>query len=448
MTSNSRENLTNGIRLPAYFCVGSNHKTAAISTREQFYLSPDQIQSAIVKTSKTYDIEELAIVSTCNRCEVFGVVNQIDKLDPNFLYNIYRDVHSINQETSSYTTEALSRSLYVLTGVDAIRHAFQVASSLDSLVPGETQITGQFKEAMNLAREVGTLGGMLMRLSQEALATAKRVRSQTEIGRHKVSLAHAAIDLARRASEDLSNLRFLIIGAGEMARVAAEYAASHKPTELLIANRTHSKAFALTEHLGIGQAHGLENVKSLITKSDVVISATTSPQHIITKQDVENALVSRNSSPLFMIDISLPRNIDPKSSQLDDVYLFDIDDLKSVVESHIKKRKDALQEASKIVASSLENFEKWLSNKELAPTLSASSQYFTDICKKEAEKSLSKEIFNDLSEKQRAAILAMLDSISTKLTSDVAHALKNASGDPRFLSSALENIFRKDSSND
>lgn len=428
-----------------YFCVGSNHRTASISTREHFYLTPEQIQSAIVQTSKKFHLEELAIVSTCNRCEVFGVADGHEKLTPDFLYNIYRHIHSASRETPFYSTDSLGKSLYVLTGLDAVRHAFQVASSLDSLVPGETQITGQFKEAMGLAREAGTLGTMLMRLSQEALATAKRVRTNTEIGRHKVSIAHAAIDLARRASEDLSKLRFLIIGAGEMARVAAEYANAYKPSQLLVANRTSSRAFELAEHLGLSQAHDLTNLNTLISRADVVICATSSSKFLINSNDVQKAMKGRNSSPLFMIDISLPRNIDPEAGKIDDVYLFDIDDLKSVVESHIEKRREALMAASNIVNESLSNFEQWLFSKKLSPAISASSQYFAEICRRECEKTLSKEIFTNLSEKQRGAIVSMLESISAKLTSDVAQALKkHPEEDARNLSSLLEDIFRKD----
>ncbi|MEI6834624.1 MAG: glutamyl-tRNA reductase, partial [bacterium] len=310
------------------------------------------------------------------------------------------------------------------------------------------QITGQFKDAMNIARDAGTLGSMLMRLSQEALATAKRIRTSTDIGRHKVSIAHAAIDLARRASEDLSKLRFLIIGAGEMARVAAEYANGYKPAQLMIANRTNSRAFELTERLGFGQAHDLQNLTTLIARADVVISATACPSLLVQAHDVFKAMKSRSSSPLFLIDISLPRNIDPETGKLDDVYLFDIDDLKTVVESHIEKRREALLAASNIVSESLVNFEQWLFSKELSPTLSASAQYFADICRKEGEKTLAREIFNNLSDKQRAAITAMLESISAKLTSDVAQALKKTpEEDARYLSSLLDVIFRKDFSN-
>jgi glutamyl-tRNA reductase len=445
MTKQLDEGITERAKLPTYFCVGSNHRTAAISTREHFYLSPEQIHSAILTTSKTYSIDELAVVSTCNRCEVFGVADQTEKLTPEFLYNVYRHVHSTNRNAPFFSSESLSKSLYVLTGVDAVRHAFQVASSLDSLVPGETQITGQFKDAMNIARDAGTLGSMLMRLSQEALATAKRIRTNTDIGRHRVSIAHAAIDLARRASEDLSKLRFLIIGAGEMARVAAEYANGYKPAQLMIANRTNSRAFELTERLGFGQAHDLQNLTTLIARADVVISATACPSILVHANEVFKAMKSRSSSPLFLIDISLPRNIDPETGKLDDVYLFDIDDLKTVVESHIEKRREALRAASNIVSESLVNFEQWLFSKELSPTLSASSQYFADICRKEGDKTLAREIFNNLSDKQRAAITAMLESISAKLTSDVAQALKKTpEEEARYLTSLLDVIFRKD----
>lgn len=426
------------------FCVGSNHRTAAIGTRESFYLSPPEIQTAIKDTSSRFKLNELAIISTCNRCEIFGVMEQHDKNTSEFLYNLYRQIHSKNSNQLVFDPSALSKSLYVLTGLDAVRHAFQVASSLDSMVPGETQITGQFKDAMNIAKDAGTLGVYLNRLTQEALATAKKIRTNTDIGRHKVSIAHAAIDLAQRASDDLSKLRFLIVGAGEMARVAAEYAHSYKPRQLIIANRTSSKAFALTERLGFGDAQGLDNLSSHIGRSDVIICATSSSDFLITRDHIVRAMKTRGSNPLFLIDIALPRNIAPDTSTLDDVYLFDIDDLKSVVEAHLDKRREALAAASIIVQESVENFSHWISSQDLSPTLSATANYYAEICRREGEKTLNKELFSNLTEKQRESIISMLESISAKLTSDVAHTLKQTSEDESLhLASLLDLIFKR-----
>ena len=205
-----------------FFCVGHNHRTANISVRETLYLTPEQVETALVATSKKFNISELAILSTCNRCEVFGLVSEKNSVSADFLCEVYAYIHESVSSKSNIDPSMLSQTLYTATGVDAVRHTFHVASSLDSLVLGETQITGQFKDAIALAQKVGTLGTMLGRLSQEALGAAKKIRTETEIGRHRVSISHAAIDLARRASPDLSKLNFLILGAGEMARVAAE----------------------------------------------------------------------------------------------------------------------------------------------------------------------------------------------------------------------------------
>lgn len=432
-------------RGPTFFCVGSNHRTAGISTRENFYLTPEEINLAIQDASQRFKLDELAILSTCNRCEIIGVADSPDKLQPEFLYNVYRHVHTNSRDSKAFASDSLSQSLYILTGIDAVRHAFKVAASLDSLVPGETQITAQFKDAINIAKNAGTLGSMLIRLSQEALGTAKKIRSNTEIGRHKVSIAHAAIDLARRASEDLTSLRFLIIGAGEMARVAAEYASSYRPKELILANRTSSRAFELCQHLGYGESHGLENLQTLITRADVVITATTSANFIIRKQDIMSAVKGRGDGPLFLIDIALPRNIEPEISNVDDVYLFDIDDLRDVVESHIEKRREALAAAADIVSASVANFEQWLYSKDFSPVMSATSHYFMDLCKREAEKTLAKEIFSDMSPRQHEAIMAMLEAISSKMTSDVAQTLKKLpESEARQLADALDAIYKRD----
>lgn len=428
-----------------FFCVGNNHRTANIATREAFYLSAEQIKVAIASTSSRFGISEMAVLSTCNRCEVFGVSYSTLSTSADLLHELYANVHSSADQTRRIDSAQLKSTLYVMTGLDAVRHAFHVASSLDSLVPGETQITGQFKDAMALAKSVGTFGPMLNRLSQAALATAKNVRTNTDIGRHKISISHAAIDLARRASDDLSQLRFLIIGAGEMARVAAEYAATYKPKSLVIANRSRQKAFELTEHLGTGEHHGLENLTQLIARSDVVISATSATGHVIDHEDVDLAMKNRSDGPLFMIDIALPRDIDPRVTDIADVYLFDIDDLKSVVESHMEKRRDAVRAATDIVKTNVESFAQWLTHQEVAPTISASSKYLTEILQKEAGKTFSKDIFSDLTSKQRESIESMLEAISSRVTGDIAQALKKAAPDEvRTVAGALDLIFRKD----
>ncbi len=428
-----------------FFCVGNNHRTAPISTRESFYLSPDQISAVLATAAQRFSLRELAVLSTCNRCEVFGVLAGDHAAAQTALRDIYAAVHEIagNRQAAVYQTDPFP--VYTLTGLDAIRHTFKVASSLDSLVPGETQITGQFKDAMNLAKSSGTFGPMLDRLSQAALATAKNIRTNTEIGRHKVSISHAAVDLAKRASSDLSTLNFLIIGAGEMARVAAEYIATYKPRSLAIANRSRQKAFELTEHLGVGEHHSLDSLPHLIARADVVISATSSPAYLVDTAMVQKAVEERSDKPLFLIDIALPRDIHPSVADVSEAYLFDIDDLKSVVDGHLEKRKDALKQATDILTSGVESFAEWLTHREVAPVISDSARYMSDLITREAAKTFSKDIFANLSDKQREAIEGFVEAVSSRVTGDIAQSLKKASPEEaRDISQALQSIFGKD----
>ncbi len=428
-----------------FFCVGSNHRTADIATREEFFLSAAQIEGCLPQASAKFSIPELAVISTCNRCEVFGVIPSATPPSTERLRDLYTYIHDTANTDYKIDPENLKNALYTLHDLDAVRHAFLVASSLNSLVPGETQITGQFKDAITIAKTAGTLGPMLSRLTQEALATAKKVRSNTDIGRHRVSISHAAIDLARRASNDLSQLNFLILGAGEMARVAAEYAASYKPRSLVIANRTRQKAYELTEHLVFGEAHGLENLTQLIARADVVISATSATGYVLTKDIVRKSAKARKGGPLFLIDIALPRDIDPAASDLDDVYLFDIDDLKSVVESHMEKRLDAVREATNIVNDGVFHFGQWLLHHEVAPTIKSASDYYSKIMRKESLKTLSKDTFSGLTPKQREALDAMLDAIEARFTSDIALTLKKSAPENiRSLAEALDLLFARD----
>lgn len=445
MTVTPFKNFSDEQRSSVFFCVGNNHRTATIATREFFYLTPEQITAALTATAKRFGLRELAVLSTCNRCELFGVIAEDVAADSEALKEIYAVIHQMAVDNPENLKPEAFASVYTLIGLDAVRHAFKVASSLDSLVPGETQITGQFKDAMTLAKGSGTFGPMLDRLSQAALAAAKNVRTNTEIGRHRVSISHAAVDLAKRASSDLSSLRFLIIGAGEMARVAAEYVASYKPKSLIIANRSRQKAFELTEHLGIGEHHSLENLSHLMARADVVISATSAPGHVIEKSDVATAIEGRADEPLFLIDIALPRDIDPKASEVADAYLFDIDDLKSVVDAHMEKRRDAVNQATAIVTSGVDAFAQWLSHRDVAPTISDSSRYINDMIKREASKTFSKDIFSDLTTKQREAIDGFLEAISSRVTADIAQSLKQATPEEaRKISYALQMIFSKD----
>lgn len=405
------------------FCIGANHRTADIEHREGFFLPPEELIDALPLVQQKHRLVELLVLSTCNRFELLGVY--LEETPPQDPLSLWEDIHSYSSHSPHHERPLLERMTYRLLGEDAIRHAFMVASSLDSLVPGETQITGQFRDAVELAQKAKTLGPVLSRLSQEAIAAAKKVRSQTSIGQRTVSISHAAVTLAKRMFHDLSHCRFLIIGSGEMARVSAEHALSYKPKHLRIANRTSSKAYELAQHLGNSEGYGLENLPKLLAQSDVVIVATSAAHHIVTRQMVKSCLKDRdNNQPLFLVDISMPRNIEPDCRNYDDVYLFDIDDLKQVVDQHLSERHAAAAEAAVIIDQASSGFRQWLSTQELNPILEAWKVHVQETLAREAKKTLSKDIFQSLDERQQRAIQDMLHAITARLSSDLASGLK------------------------
>lgn len=405
------------------FCIGANHRTADIEHREGFFLPPEELMDALPLVQQKHHLVELLVLSTCNRFELLGVYP--DETPPHDPLSLWEDIHSYSSRSRHQERQLIERMTYQLLGEDAVRHAFMVASSLDSLVPGETQITGQFRDAVELAQKARTLGPVLSRLSQEAIAAAKKVRSQTSIGQRTVSISHAAVTLAKRMFHDLSDCRFLIIGAGEMARVSAEHALSYQPKHIRIANRTPSKAYELAQHLGSSEGYGLDHLPKLLAQSDVVIVATSAGTPIITQHMLKSCLKDRDTNqPLFLVDISLPRNIDPECRTFEDVYLFDIDDLKQVVDQHLSERHAAAAEASIIIDQASSGFQLWLSTQELNPILEAWKVHVQETLAREAKKTLSRDIFQTLDTRQQQAIQDMLQAITARLSSDLASGLK------------------------
>ena len=326
---------------PQLFCVGTNHKSAGLDYRENLHLSDEDIAKAIPKLIDSHGLSELLVLSTCNRIEVYGV--SYDEIDDTKLKKLFLDLQR-NSKSDQEVDDSVSDILYAHLKADCIEHAFSVTSGLDSLVLGETQITGQFKKATQLAIDNNSLGPVLNRFTQEAFSASKKVRTQTDIGKKPVSISHAAIDLANRVYGHINDHNVLIIGAGEMSSVAAKYAAKYNPKSLTIINRTLSKAETVIDELGVGNAEKWENLELALMTADVVISSTSAPGFIISKELIQKVRDKR-SSGLFLIDIALPRDIDPKSSDVDDIYLFDIDDLKQVVGANFKEKKKLLMKA-------------------------------------------------------------------------------------------------------
>lgn len=429
-------------KLPTLFCVGTNHESAGLDFRETLFLEQADIDAALPQLIKLHDIEEIMVLSTCNRLEVYGVIDKSD-LTSQHLREIFIDLQRLSPNKEKDLAEEIKNHSYQHTNVEAITHAFSVASGLNSLVLGETQITGQFKASAANAAETGRLGPILNRLTQEAFSTAKKIRTQTSISRRPVSISHAAIDLANRLYGHVSKHTVLIIGAGEMAEIAAKYALKYKPKELMIINRTFHRADKLVQSLGFGAAYLWEELADVLSKADIIISSTSSHEPIIDRAMVAKAQKSRANRPSFLIDIALPRDIDSRCSELDDVYLFDIDDLRQVVDSNVEERRKAAHNGFHIVEECALNFNKWLSSFDLKPALSEFRTYMEQLCEQEYQKSLGRSPLRSLGQEEQKALKRMLKSVMDKMCGDAGRAIQKSSEGMRqeVLAQALLTLF-------
>lgn len=421
------------------FNLGVSHKSSDVDFRESLYISQEFLENLLAKSKKAYALEELVIISTCNRFEMFGISSNNHELNNERLYELFLSI----QSEKSIDLDTLKSSSYIYRDESAIHHIVCVASSLDSLIVGETQITGQFKQAVNTAKEASTLGPILDRLAQEALACSKKIRRSTAIGEKTVSISHSAIDLAKRIFGDISKQRILIIGAGEMSRLAYQYAASYKPTKLMVANRTLSNAQALVEEVGLGSFHGLDEIPYLLEDTNIVISCTNSQKHLISKNMLEAVLTKKSKSDMFLCDIAVPRDIDPRCGDFDGVFLFEVDDLKQIVDENIEERRAIGNEARIFVDQATKAFGQWLNTHDLKPVLGSLKGMFDGLLEQEMGKTLSRDMFSDLTEAQKSALASMNRSTSSKILGLIAGAIKNelSEADQQILIQAVSMIF-------
>lgn len=325
--------------------LGINHKTASLALREKVAFTPDALADALRAACADAGVQELAILSTCNRTEFYGLApaGSGDAL----LAWLGRD--------RQLPLGELAASLYHFTDEDAVRHIMRVAAGLDSMVLGEPQILGQLKTAYSQAAEAGTLGPELERLFQTTFSAAKQVRTDTAIGAHPVSVGFAAVMLARQIFTDLQKTEALLIGAGETIELVGKHLFEQGVRKITVANRTLSRGMALAELFG-GRAITLEDIPDALVHADIVISSTASPLPILGKGMAERALKKRRHRPIFMVDIAVPRDIEPEVAELNDVYLYTVDDLQSVIEENIRSRQTAAHDAEAIVVERARRF--------------------------------------------------------------------------------------------
>jgi glutamyl-tRNA reductase len=340
----------------AVWALGLNHNTAPLDLRGRFAFALDQIAPALQGLRSSHARQsEAAILSTCNRTEVYCASDspQVD--------------HTLGwlARAGEVPDEALREHAYVLQGGQAARHAFRVASGLDSMVLGEPQILGQMKSAVRAAEDAGALGQTLNQLFQRSFAVAKQVRTATEIGAHSISMAAAAVRLAANLFEDLSQIRLLLVGAGEMIELAATHFAAREPAAIAIANRTIERGEKLAGRFG-GQAMRLADVPERLHEFDALVSCTASTLPIIGLGAVERALKKRRHRPIFMVDLAVPRDIEPEVGQLGDVYLYTVDDLAQVVQTGQANRQAAVAQAEAIIDAGVQSFMRWMDQRDPA----------------------------------------------------------------------------------
>jgi len=340
--------------------LGLNHNTAPVELRECIAFSKDDTGGALRVLIQSEAVNEVMVFSTCNRVEVLLVTDdktQAVEATKNFIAafnNIPRD--------------RFEKSLYVLEGNDAVQHLFKVAASLDSMILGEPQILGQIKEAYNTATRQKTTGVILNRLLHRAFFVAKKVRTETGIGDRAVSISYAAIELGRKIFDDLEGKQALLVGAGEMAEIAVEHLIRHQAGTVFVANRTFDRAVALATKFR-GRPIQFSEITDFLQQVDIIISSTGSPDYIIGQKQVKAAMRSRRNRPLFFIDIAVPRDIDPDINRLNNVYVYDIDDLQGVIEENIEDRKKEAVKGERIIDEAVIRFKEWVITFRLSPPL-------------------------------------------------------------------------------
>ena len=327
------------------WALGINHKTAPVAVREQVAFDPARMSDALVDICASAPVSEAVILSTCNRTEIYGSSKEFHQDD---ILDWFAQHHSIDRNT-------LQPTLYCLEQERAVQHTMRVASGLDSLVLGEPQILGQMKSAYSVAQEAGTVGSELGRLFRQTFSIAKRVRTDTAIGENPVSVAFAAVRMAQHIFADMSDNKALLIGAGETIELVARHLTQAGIKQLIVANRTLARAQHLAEEFH-AEAILLEDIPQVLAEADIVIASTASPLPILGKGAVEKALKKRRHAPMFMVDIAVPRDIEEEVAELADVYLYTVDDLRSIIEENVRSREDAARQAEELVLAGVEHF--------------------------------------------------------------------------------------------
>ncbi|MGO9378446.1 MAG: glutamyl-tRNA reductase [Dissulfurispiraceae bacterium] len=410
--------------------IGLNHKTASVEIREKLAFNGPKLEEGLLAIRQLKGVNEAALLSTCNRVEIYASVSDIMETAEAIKDFIAR-FHNIGRPE-------FEKVLYLHRTSDAIRHIYRVASSLDSMIIGEPQILGQIKDAFEFALSKKTTGVILNRLMKKAISTAKRVRTETRIAQNAVSISFAAVELAKKIFTELSGKSFMLLGAGEMAELSARHLVNNGVTDVRIANRTYDRACELAQDF-CGCAVRFEDFVRELVNTDILICSTGAPSYILFKDQMQKVMKERKHRPVFLIDISVPRNIDPEINKIDNVYLYNVDDLQEVIDKNILERKKEAAKAESIIDEEVEKFTNWLATLDSVPVIVALRQKADDIKHEEIDKFRNR--FPNLDKDKMEAVENLASAITNKLMHNPTVALRESAEDREMMTIIIKKLY-------
>jgi len=386
------------------FATGLNYKTAPVGVREKLAISEGSYFEILEKINRVPSIYECTVLSTCNRVEIYGISDNVEES--------YIEILKILSSYSGLKVEELKKYIFLYRDKEAIKHIFQVSSSLDSMVIGEPQIVCQFKDSFTKAKEGKAVKHVMNRLFDKAMNVSKKIRTSTGISKRAVSISYAAIELAKKIFGDLSDKNVLLLGAGEMAELAARHLASAGVRHIFVSNRTFEKAVQLADEFG-GSAIRFNKLFEFLPEADIIIVSTGAKEPILRKEHFKDIDKIRQGKPVFIIDISVPRNVSDDVNEIENVFLYNIDDLKMVVDKNLEERKIAAESAKILIDEEVAKFDRWLKQLHVNPVIAKVRSYADEIREKQLERLFREMPY--LNEKEKENIDLAVRAIINKL---------------------------------
>lgn len=386
--------------------VGLNHKSASVEIREQLAFSPSRVTEALDRFRRCFPSSEVVILSTCNRVELYACSPKTSsEFTEEAIFDFLAGFHGIEKAR-------FRENMYVYQDLEAVNHLFFVASSLDSMVLGESQIVGQVKEAYATACSQGATGKVFHQLFQQALNAAKEVHTHSKIAQGKVSISSVAVEFAEKIFQDFSDKTVFIIGAGEMAELVLKSLVEQGVRAVMVSNRSYDRAVALANEYG-GKAVRFDSLEEELAKADIVISSTAAPHYVLHPEHIKGAMQRRRGTPMFLIDIAVPRDINPEVGKIENVYLYNIDDLQGVVSQNVGERTREVEKCRAMVEEEVEEFMAWMEEMKIVPAIARLRHHFHHVGKEELERLRPK--LGNLSEESWQEVVYTMERTLNKL---------------------------------